>query len=259
MRRRRSQVTVLVLALPVLAGLALVSLRGGASSASTVAPSARPAALAFASAYVSFLNGRSVAADLPDATGGVRATAATGLRAPTAYQGKVVLQSVPFKGVLGAMQASAGIVARTGRHTLDAELTLGYADGRWRVTALVPPDFDTVFSPPPGPVGVSLAIRTAARAFALAYADYRTGARPHPPSGSPTIEGQIADHQDPLAGTPRTGSGARLLTLSLLPQGSVIPVDATVVAGGHRLAFSFLLQQNPSGGWVPGSFPVSAP
>jgi hypothetical protein len=261
MRRHSYQVALLVLALPVLAGLALISLRGGASSASTVAPSARPAAGAFASAYVSFLNGRLAASALPDATASVRATAASGLRAPAAYQDRVVLRSVPFRGVLGATQASAGVVAYAGGHTLEAELALGYAGSRWRVTALVPPDFDTVFSSPspPAPAAAAPAVRAAARAFALAYAAYRTGARPQPPGGSPTIERQIAARQDPLAATPRTGAAVRLLVLALLAQGNVAPVDATVIAGGRRLAFTFLLQQDSSGAWLPDSFPVSQP
>jgi hypothetical protein len=257
MRRGRTEFLVLVVAVPVLAGLALISLRGGASSASTVAPSARPVALAFAGAYVSFLNGRLAASELPDATASVRVTAASGLRVPTAYQGKVMLRSVPFTGVLGAMRANAGLVARAGRYTLETALALTYVGGRWRVTTLVPPDFDTVFSPPAQPASVPSAVRSAAREFARAYADYRTGARPNQPSGSPAIERQIAAHQDPLAAIAHTGATARVLGLQLLSEGDVTPVDATVVAGGRRLAFTFLLQQNASGRWLAGSFPVT--
>lgn len=257
MRGRRRELLFAAVIVPVLAGLALISLRGGASSASTVAPSARPAAAAFVNAYVSFLNARSGAAALPDATPGARTLAASGGRVPVAYRGKVVLSGVRFSGVLGATSASALMIARAGSRTLEAEMSLGYAGGRWAVRALVPPDFDTVFSPPAPRVVVPSAIHAAARTFALAYADYRTGASAHPPGGLSTIEGQIAAHQDPLAATARTGAAARLLRLEVLPEGNVVPVDATVIAGGHRLAFTFFLEQSASGRWQPGSFPVS--
>jgi hypothetical protein len=258
MRRRSRQLLILALLLPVLAGLALISLRGGASSASTVAPSARPAAAAFASAYVSFLNGGTAAPALPGATAAVRSLAASGGRVPVAYRGKVVLRNVQSGSVLGATSASALLVARTGSQTLDAALALRYVGSRWLVTGLVPPDFSTVFSPPPPPVRVPTAVRAAALAFAFAYADYRTGARARPPAGLPTIESQIAGQQDPLAGTPRTHAAARVLGLAMLPQGQLTPVDATLAAGGHRLTFTFILQLT-RGGWQPWSFPESQP
>jgi len=155
--------------------------------------------------------------------------------------------------------APAGLVARAGRYTLDADLALAYVGGRWHVSALVPPDFDTVFSPPPPPVSAPPVLDAAARTFALAYANYRTGAGTHPPAGTPTIERQIAARQDPLAAIAHTGAAARLLGLQLLPEGDVTPVDATVNAGGRRLAFTFFLQQNARGHWLAGSFPIGGP
>ena len=196
----------MIVLLPVLGGLALISMRGKASSASTVAPSARPAASAFASAYISFLNGRLAAAALPDATAAVRTLASSGGRVPAAYQGKLVFGGVRFSGVLGARRANAGLIARAGSHTLEASIALAYAGGRWQVTTLVPPDFSTVFSPANPPVSVSPAVRAAARSFALAYADYRTGASARPPEALPAIERQLAAGQDPLAGTSHSRS-----------------------------------------------------
>jgi hypothetical protein len=258
MRRRRRQLVTLALIAPVVAGLALVALRGSASSASTVAPSARPTATAFARAYVSFLNGHLAASELPDMTERTRALAASGGRVPAAYRGRVVLRAVPFNGVLGATSASARIIARAGRHSVEAAFALGYAGGHWSVTTLVPPDFPTVFSPPAPPVSVPAAARAAARTFALAYADYRTGARANPPAGQPTLERQIAAGQDPLAATARTGARARLVRMALLPQGRLTAVDAALSAGGRRLSFGFILQA-AGGGWQPSSFPVSEP
>lgn len=248
----------LALIVPVLAGLALVALRGSASSASTVAPSARPTATAFARAYVSFLNGRLAASALPDMTERSRALASSGGRVPVVYRGQVVLRAVSFTGVLGATSASARVIARAGRHTLEAAFALGYTGGHWRLTHLVPPDFPTVFSPPAPPVSVPPAARAAAQAFALAYVDYRTGARADAPAGLPTVERQIAADQDPLAATARTRAPAHLVRLQLLPQGQLTAVDAVLAAGGRRLRFSLILEAT-GGGWQPWSFPVSEP
>jgi hypothetical protein len=249
---------MLAVILPVLGGLAMISLAGGASSASTTAPSARPAAGAFANGYASFLNGRLAASSLPEATPAVRALAASGGDVPPAYRGRVALHQVVFTGVLGARQARALIVARAGAHTLEAELGLTYTGRQWQVSALVPPDFSTVFSPPPPPVQVPAAARAAARAFALDYADYRTGARATPPAGLSTIRGQIAAGHDPLSGIPRAHAAAQLTALHLLPQGQSSPVDAVLVAGGRRLRFTFILARSGNG-WQAWQFPVRQP
>jgi hypothetical protein len=258
MRGRRRELLIVIVLVPVLGGLALISLRGGASSASTVAPSGRPAASSFAGAYISFLNGRLAAAELPDTTAAVRSLASSGRRAPAAYQGKLVLRSVRFSGVLGAKRASGGVIARAGTHTLEAAFTLAYAGGRWQVTRLVPPDFSTVFSPPNPPVSVPPVVRAAARSFALASADYRTGASARPPGGLTGIQQQLASHQDPLAGTPHSGAPARVVRLQILPQGQLSAVDAVLKAGSRRLTFGFVLQQD-GGRWPASSFVVSQP
>jgi hypothetical protein len=257
-RRRRREVLIAIVLLPITGGLALIGLHGGASSASTVAPSARPTATAFANAYVAYLNGRLAAAALPDMTADSRSLASSGGRVPASYQGKVVLRAVRFSGVLGATRANAELVAVTGSRTLDAVFTLGWAGGRWQVTELVPPDFSTVFSPPSPAVAVPADVRAAARSFALAYADYRTGAKARPPAGLPAIERQLAARQDPLASTPRSGAAARVLKLQILPQGQVTVVDAVLAAGSRRLPFGFILQEE-GGSWQAASFPVSAP
>jgi hypothetical protein len=258
MRRRRRQLTILSVLAPVVAGLALISLRGSASSASTVAPSARPTATAFVHAYVSFLNGRTAAWALPDATATTRALASSSGRVPVADQGAVVLRSVRFSGVLGATSANARLVASAGARTLYADMALAYAGDGWLVTDLVPPDFSTVFSPPAPPIRVPPAARAAAEAFAVAYADYRTGRRTQPPSGLPTITGQIAARKDPLAGAAPAGAIANLVRLQLLPQGQTTAVDAVLAAGGRRLAFGFLLEY-VDGRWQAWQFPVSVP
>lgn len=240
-----------------LAVVAEVSLRGGSSPASTTAPSARPAANAFARAYVAYLTGRIGAAAVPDLSPLARAQATDAGRVPVAYRNHVTLRRLAFSGVLGARRASALLTAAAGSHTLEAALGLAYVGGRWEVSTLVPPDFPTVFSPPPPPIHVPSAVQTAARAFALAYANYRTGAAAAPPPGLASIRTQIATHQDPLAATAPSHSPARLVQLSALPQGNISVVDAVAATAGRRLSFSFIMQL-AGGRWQASQFPESA-
>jgi hypothetical protein len=256
MRGRRRGLLIPILLLPVLGGVALIASRGSASSASTVAPSARPAATAFAGAYVAFLNGRLAVQALPDMTAASRTQAAEGGRVPAPYRGKVVLSGVRFSGVLGAPKASVGVIARVGSRTLEATVALRYAGGHWLLTTLVPPDLSTVFAPSNPPAAVPSAVRAAARSFALAYADYRTGASARPPAGLATIEHQLAAGQDPLASTARSRHTARIVRLQILPQGQLTAVDAVVAAGSRRLRFGFILQHD-GGRWQASSFPVT--
>lgn len=258
MGRRRGELLVLVVLVAGLAVVAAVSLQGGSSTSSNTAPSARPAASAFAESYVSYLGGQTSAATIPYASPQVRSvlTAAGGI--PAAYRGKVALTKLAFTGVLGAPRASALLTASAGGRTLRAALSLAYTGGRWEVSSLVPPDFDTVFSPPAPAIRVPTAVQLAARAFALAYSDYRTGATSSVPAGQSYILQQITARQDPLAGTAHTGAHARVIQLSALPQGTLTSVDAVTDAAGHRLSFTFIMQL-AQGHWQASQFPVSSP
>jgi hypothetical protein len=258
MRRRRGELVAVVVIVAALAVVAGISLQGGSGAGSATAPSARPAANAFVHSYVSYLAGRSDAGTLPYVTAPARAQAAAGGQVPAAYRSQVSLRKFTFTGVLGARRASAGITAGAGSHTLQAAVALTYSNGRWQVSSLVPPDFPTVFSPPPPvPKGVPPSAAAAARGFAVAYSDYRTGAAATPPSGLSSIRRQIATRQDPLAGTAANHANASLLQLSMLPQGTLSVVDAVTAAAGQRLRFSFILQQT-GGRWQASQFPVSA-
>jgi hypothetical protein len=258
MRRRRGELLGVAVVIAVLAVIAGISLLGGSSPASTTAPSARPAADAFARSYIAYLAGRTNADALQYVSAHARAQAASGGRVPAAYRDRVTLRKLAFSGVLGARRASANITAGAGARTLQAAAALTYADGRWQVSSLVPPDFPTVFSPPPPPPkGVPPAAAAAARAFAVAYSNYRTGAVHALPSGLSLIRRQIATRQDPLATTAPSHAPAHLLKLSMLPQGTLSVVDAVTAAAGQRLSFSFILQQT-AGHWQASQFPVSA-
>jgi Tfp pilus assembly protein FimT len=258
MRRRRGELLGLVVIVAVLAVIAGISLLGGSSPASTTAPSARPAANAFARSYLSYLAGRSDIATLPYLTAQARAQAAAGGRVPAPYRRQLSLRKFAFTGVLGARRASAGLTASAGSHVLQAAVALTYTNGSWQVSSLVPPDFPTVFSPPPPPPkDVPPAAAAAARAFAVAYSNYRTGAARALPSGLSAIRRQIASRQDPLATTTPNRAPAHLLKLSMLPQGTLSVVDAVTAAAGDRLSFSFILQQT-GGHWQASQFPVSA-
>ncbi len=257
MRGRHRELVVLVALVAGLAIVAAVSLQGGGSG-STTAPSARPAATAFAQSYVQFLAGRTNAAGIQYATPAVRSLAASSGLVPPAYRGRLTLRGLTFSGVLGAPHATALLTADAGANTLRSAFSLIYLDSRWHVSALVPPDFPTVFSPPAPALHTPPAASAAARAFALSYANYRTGAGPLPQQVLSYIRQQIAAGRDPLAGTARTRRPARLLQLAALPNGTVTAVDAVTAAGSHKLSFSFLMQL-AGGRWQAWQFPETSP
>lgn len=257
MRRRRTELLVLAVVVAGLAVVAAVSLSGGSSAAFTAAPSARPAAGSFAQAYVSYLSGQTEAAAVPGAGPAARTVIAQTARVPAQYRGQVRLTKLAFSGVLGAHRATALLTATAGPHSLQAAMSLTYVSGRWEISSLVPPDVDTVFSSPAPKIQVPAAIQSSARAFALAYADYRTGATAAVPPGLVFIRRQIAAKQDPLAGTAQTGAHARMIQVAALPQGTLTAVDAVAEAAGHRLSFSFNLQLT-SGHWQASEFPTSS-
>lgn len=261
MRRARLQRELLVLAgvVGALVVLAVVSFRG-ASGASTAAPSsARPTALAFARAYVAYLDGRVTVGQVIPVTSQVAALVrGGGAIAPRDRDGVLTLRRLNFSGVRGAPSAKASLDAGDRRHTLQAVFSLTYLGGRWRVAYLVPPDLSTILAPPAPRTQASSAARSAAARFALAYAGYREGSTRRLPAGMPYIRQQIAGGKDPLAAIQATRSQPRLVSLDALPQGPLTSVAAVIAAGGQRHSFSFVLER-AAGRWQAWQFPVSGP
>lgn len=258
-RRSRSELLVLSGAIVLLIVIAAVTFRGSSSSPPSPAPSGRPAALAFANSYAGFLDGRSPAAGLPSATTQVKALALSGGTIPAASRaGLLTVRRLRFSGVRGARYATAVMDASDRRHALQAALTLSYADGRWEVSYLVPPDLSTLYAQAAAPPPISPAVRRAASNFTLAYVDYREHATRRLPPGLPFIRRQIAAGQDPLAGLTPTKERARLESIHGLPQGSLTSVEAVASDHGRRIDFQFILER-AGGLWEPWQFPVSSP
>lgn len=257
--RSRSELLVLAGLVGLLVVVAAFSFSGGSGGSGTAPPSARPSALAFAQAYVSYLDGRLTGGRLAAASDQVEAVASSGGVIPARDRdGVLSLRRLNFSGVQRAPRAKASLIAGDRRHTLQAVFTLAYLGGRWQVTYLVPPDLSTLLAPPPPPGVVSPAAHRAAVRFALAYTALRDGAARRAPGGLPQIRQQIATGKDPLAGIPATRSVPRLVSLRALGQGTLTSVAVVVATGSRHRSFGFILQRG-AGGWQVWQFPQSAP
>lgn len=253
-RRRRVRVDLLLAVVMVAVVAAALVVRRGSAASSVLAPtSARAAVLAFSRGYLSHLEGGLPASALAGATGQVRSLAAATIP-PSSRIGRLSLASLELQSVSGATSAQAQVSARDGRHSYGFELVLRYLAGAWRVTYLVPVDLATVLAPPYRPVPTPVAVRLAARRFALTYADFRERGTQVLPAGLPAIRRQLAAGQDPLATTSPTHSSPQLVALTFGPvaQGSVA-VSATESARGSRLRFGFDLEL-AAGRWQASGF-----
>jgi hypothetical protein len=233
------------------------------TSATTTPPhptsSPRHAAAAFGAAYLGVLGGSLPGSALPDTTAAIRAHAAGEARIPAGSRfGSLRLTSVQTRWVTGADVAQARIVGQDRRHTYPTDLDLTYAGGAWRVVALVPPDVATILARPHRPPAVAQPLSAAARAFALAYANYREGATIAAPPGLPPIQGQIHTGSDPLAQTQPTHVPANLDSLAFGPvEGNIVAASATLNDRGSALVFSFNLMRTGTQ-WRAWSFPETS-
>jgi len=161
----------------------------------------------FAAAYVRFLDGDSIASELPDATPGVRALAGQSGSIPAARRrGTLVMTQLrPAVGNTGSYL----LAARDDAYAFYAQMTLAEQHGHWLVVELTPPDFVQVFAPP-GPPSPALppgsaGAQDAARLFLRGYLPWLYGHAPlrkitgvtsrllaslktHPPRVPPTIQ-----------------------------------------------------------------------
>jgi len=161
----------------------------------------------FAAAYVRFLDGDSIASELPDATPGVRALAGQSGSIPAARRrGTLVMTQLrPAVGNTGSYL----LAARDDAYAFYAQMTLAEQHGHWLVVELTPPDFVQVFAPP-GPPSPALppgsaGAQDAARLFLRGYLPWLYGQAPlraitratsglladlkaHPPRIPPTMQ-----------------------------------------------------------------------
>jgi hypothetical protein len=155
--------------------------RRASTTSTTNTAAAEHAALSqFAAAYVRFLDGDSIASELPDATASVRALAGRAGSIPAAHRrGTLVMTQLrPAVGNPGSYL----LAARDDAHTFYTQLTLAEQHGHWLVVELTPPDFVQVFAPPgPPPAGAppgSAAAQDAAQLFLRGYLPWLYGHAP---------------------------------------------------------------------------------
>ncbi len=121
----------------------------------------------FAGAYGAYLDGRVPPATLPDATAAARGEVGPPIPAPR-RAGTLAL--VAISQIAGG--PSYIVSLRDREHTFGAQLTLTATAAGWQVSAISPPDLDTILGPPasaiPPPAG-SADAQHAARAFMNGY------------------------------------------------------------------------------------------
>lgn len=255
-RRRRVRLDLLFGVLVVLAVAAVILVqRGTASSQRLAASSPRTAAVAFAQAYLGYLDGRLPAGALPDASDQVRAIAGSAAPIPdAARRGALKLAGMRLTYVRGALTGQASALGRDQAHTYGFQIQLRYLSGHWQVVYLAPPDVYTIAATPYHQPAAPEALRRAAAAFALAYVSYREGTRQSPPAGSSTIARQIAARQDPLASTVPSHTEPRLMSVAFGPVvGGTAAASATLSDRGRKLQFDFDLRQ-AAAGWQAWGF-----
>jgi hypothetical protein len=254
MRRSGATINVLLAVGVVLLVASAFVFRGGSSS--TRAPDTpRSVADAFAGAYVRYLDGQIRLSQLPDASAGVLRTA-NGVILPARLRaGQLTLAQLSVYDETRST-ARVGFGAHDRKNYLPATIVLARRDGAWEVVGLVPPDLTELYPRPKIPPAPSAA-RTAAATFALAYVDYREGARKQPPGGQVLIARQIASGQDPLAHTAAAHAPAHLDSLKLGPvTNGAVAATAQLSDGGSSFTVLFTMQKG-SGPWMASQFILS--
>ncbi|HEY1514959.1 MAG TPA: hypothetical protein VGF91_00990 [Solirubrobacteraceae bacterium] len=246
----------MLLAVGVVLLVASVFVFRDGSSSSQVPASPQSVAEAFAGAYLRYLDGQIPLSQVPGADAGVLRTANGIVVPPRLREGQLTLVELKVTSVSGST-ATAVFGARDRRDFLPTAITLSRRGGGWEVVGLVPPDMSLLDPTPKIPPAPSAA-KTAASTFALAYVDYREGARHGAPVGLPLIAKQIASRQDPLAHIAATHTAARIDSLELGPvTNRTVAATAQLSDRGSSITVLFTMQKG-RGPWMASQFIVSS-
>ncbi|MGO9960337.1 MAG: hypothetical protein ACLP50_30905 [Solirubrobacteraceae bacterium] len=202
------------ISLPIIVSAALLASACGNQTASHPHTSSALQALqTFAGDYGAYLDGRVPAATLPDASASARGQ--VGPPIPAARRaGTLALVAVSQI----ARSRSYIVTLRDAQHTFGAQLTLTATATGWVVSAVSPPDLDTIFGPSaraiPPPAG-SAEAQQAARAFISGYLAWLYGHGPVDaiPHAAPPLLTQLKANPPPNA--PPAFLRAHLVTLEL--------------------------------------------
>jgi hypothetical protein len=242
----------------------LVAPAGSASSSTTSATPMTPAATnaqllsairKFALAYGGYLDGGS--ATTLNGTGSITAAGQAmqaGRIPPTFRDGRVTIAQL---GSLEATCCSASVTVvlanREESYPFDAQLLLEQRG--WVVDQITPPDLSMDRNLRPAPhVATPATGREAAKAFAVAYVNYRSGEDLTRPLMNAAAAKQIAAGTDSLAGQSLPKVDARLTSIQFgPPSGEEFAATATVSAGSSRWTFSFLMVKTAAR-WEAGQY-----
>jgi len=208
---------------------------GRPDSIPRTAPGAQPRAVAttVARAYARYLAHQLSARRLPALTPRALAVARDSGPLPARLQVTQV-RLTSLTGARDSWTAHFTIIDARGRQTTTAQLVLSPTAGPWQVTELIPPDPDTLLTPPQpaAPLSGPAAARRAALAFTNSYLDYTYGHANVSQLRALTPELQAAIAANPPR-VPATIQALhpRIATLALTPHHPGWQADANITDG----------------------------
>lgn len=210
-------------------------------------PAGRPKITAviatFASSYARFLNG-APASVLTGASVTAAGQAEQAGQIPTAFRDGAlhITTHSSLQATCCSAQQTIVLSNRQERYPFTVTLLDDGPEG-WQVSALVPVDLamDRNTHPVTG-FKLPAAAQQAAKAFAIAYVQFRAGTGPEPVDLTAAASKVIADGQDSLAGQTIPKAAPVLETLEYgPPTGSEFAATATVKTGAATESFTFLM------------------
>ena len=125
----------------------------------------------------------------------------------------------------------------------------------WVIDQITPPDLSMDRNLRPAPhISPTTAGTAAARAFAIAYVDYRAGVSPTRPAMTAAAARQVKSGTDSLAGQQLHKAAAQLVSIRFgPPSGREFAATSVVQVAGARESFSFLMVKT-STGWACAQF-----
>jgi hypothetical protein len=228
-------------------------------STSTVRATPQQAAISraqdtFVTRYLAYLDGTGTVRELPFSSITAREQVARGGRIPPPFRdGPLRVSRVSGANTAYSAQATVTASNRSESYVMTVQLLL--TQHGWKVAQVATPDLaiDDRTRPVRGPA-VPAAGRRAGRAFAIAYAAFRTTRMASALAGmTATARAELQAGQDPLAGATRSTGQPRLVALRFGPlQSTEFSATATVQAG-RRQQFTVLMV-NHAGRWECDAF-----
>jgi hypothetical protein len=209
----------------------------------------------FAIAYGVYLNGGSAVALTHAGSLTATAQATQGGQIPSAFRdGNVVIVELDsLESTCCSASATVVLANREERYPFAEQLLLEQRG--WVVDQITPPDLSIDRNLRPAPhVALPAGGTAAAKTFAVAYVNYRSGRSQSPPAMTAAAAHQIIAGTDSLTGEILPKAAARLTSIQFgPPSGNEFAATATVRGGSVPLRFSFLMVKT-NAGWECGQY-----